>query len=404
MTAHKNECDPTPADGWVVPWGRPVAVPGFNSSTLPGGHDGLERPSYERAQPPRVLAAFLSAIVPLLACAAGLSALVGCRGTERPTETIRSFFGSTMGTQYTIRVVDRGLGVDWPQLQQQIDSRLESINGRMSTYLPDSEISRFNRYEGNDWFAVSPELVQVIASGLEVSRLSRGAFDMTVGPLVNLWGFGPTGRPNAVPTAEAIAECRSRVGYDRLEVREEPPALRKHRDDLYVDLSAIAKGFAVDEVAQLLEQHGVRSYMVEIGGEVRTRGRKPDGSSWRIGIERPVTTAREIECVVELDDCSLATSGDYRNFFEHGGRRYSHEIDPRTGRPVEHGLVSVSVLAHDCMAADAWATALIVLGPEAALPAARRQGLEVLCMVRTPEGLREQATPGFAARMRTAQP
>ena len=227
---------------------------------------------------------------------------------------------------------------------------------------------------------------------------------MTVGPLVNLWGFGPAGRPGVVPTDEAVAACRARVGYGLLEVREEPPALRKHRADVYVDLSAIAKGFAVDEVARLLEQRGVRGYMVEIGGEVRTRGRKPDGGLWRIGIELPVADSAEIACAVELDGRSLATSGDYRNFFEQQGRRYSHEIDPRTGRPVEHGLVSVSVLADDCMTADAWATALMVLGPESALPTAERYGLDVLCMIRTQDGLLEQTTPGFAARIRESVP
>jgi thiamine biosynthesis lipoprotein len=172
---------------------------------------------------------------------------------------------------------------------------------------------------------------------------------------------------------------------------------------LYVDLSALAKGFAVDRIAHLLEQHAVASYMVEIGGEVRTRGRKPDGSWWRIGIERPDAAARALQCVVELDDRALATSGDYRNFFEQGGSRFSHEIDPRTGRPLDHALVSTSVLADDCMTADAWATALLVLGPEAALPTARREGLEALCILRTPDGFVEQATPGFAARIRTLE-
>ena len=308
-----------------------------------------------------------------------------------------------MGTQYTVRVSDPDGNLNLPALQREIDGRLEAINRQMSTYLPDSELSRFNWYQGLDWFAVSPELVRVVSAGLEVSRSSQGAFDVTVGPLVNLWGFGPTGRTDAVPTDEAIAQCRARVGYDRLEVRDDPPALRKRRADLYVDLSAIAKGFAVDEVARLLEQRGVHNHMVEIGGEVRTRGRKPGGSLWRIGIERPVAAAREIECVVELDDRALATSGDYRNFFEQQGRRYSHEIDPRTGRPVEHELVSVSVLADDCLTADAWATALMVLGPEAALPTARRHGLDVLCMIRTRKGLLEQTTPGFAARIRLVE-
>ena len=309
-----------------------------------------------------------------------------------------------MGTVYNVRVVGSAAGSNVAALQQQVDLRLAAINRQMSTYLPDSEISRFNCYAGDDWFAVSAETARVVAAGLEVSRDTQGAFDVTVGPLVNLWGFGPAGRAREPPTDEAIAECQARVGYTRLEVRQEPPALRKRQADVYVDLSAIAKGFAVDEVAKLLDRHAVRSYLVEIGGEVRTRGRKPDGGGWRIGIERPVAGVRQLDCVVELDDRALATSGDYRNFFERQGRRYSHEIDPRTGRPVDHGLISVSVLADDCLTADAWATALLVLGPDAALTTARQLGLEVLCMVRSGDGWTEQATPGFAARIRSIEP
>jgi thiamine biosynthesis lipoprotein len=339
-------------------------------------------------------------VLRVLTCAAWLTALAGCRHTEPPAEAVASFFGTTMGTQYTVRVSKPAGEVDLAAVKQQIDARLAAINRQMSTYLPDSEISQFNRYAGQDWFAVSADVVRVAGAALEVSRSTDGAFDVTVGPLVNLWGFGPMGRPGAVPTEEAVAECRRRVGYGLLAVRDEPPALRKHRADVYVDLSAIAKGFAVDEIAQILEQRGVRGYMVEIGGEVRTAGRKPDGSLWRIGIERPVAGERAIACVVELDGRSLATSGDYRNFFEQQGRRYCHEIDPRTGRPVEHGLVSVSVLADDCMTADAWATALMVLGPESALAMARQHGLDVLCMIRMPEGLVEQTTAGFAALLR----
>lgn len=318
-------------------------------------------------------------------------------------ETIHSFCGSTMGTVYNVRAVGSAAGLSVAALQRQVDLRLAAISQEMSTYLPDSEISRFNRYTGDDWFAVSTETALVVAAGLEVSRDTQGAFDVTVGPLVNLWGFGPAGRAGEIPADEAIAECQARVGYTRLQVRQEPPALRKRRADVYIDLSAIAKGFAVDEVAKLLERHAVGSYLVEIGGEVRTRGRKPDGGGWRIGIERPVAAVRELDCVVELDNRSLATSGDYRNFFERQGRRYSHEIDPRTGRPVDHALLSVSVLADDCLTADAWATALLVLGPDAALPAARRRGLDVLCMIRSGDGWVEQATPGFAARIRSLE-
>ena len=332
-----------------------------------------------------------------------LMLLAGCRGEAASKETIHSFSGSTMGTVYNVRVVGSATESSVVALQRQVDLRLAEINQQMSTYLPDSEISRFNRHAGDDWFLVSAETALVVAAGQQVSRDTQGAFDVTVGPLVNLWGFGPAGRAGETPTDQAIAECQACVGYTLLEVRQQPPALRKHRVDMYVDLSAIAKGFAVDEVAKLLERHAVRSYLVEIGGEVRTKGRKPDGGLWRIGIERPVAGTRQLDCVVELDDRSLATSGDYRNFIERQGRRYSHEIDPRTGRPVDHALISVSVLADDCLTADAWATALLVLGPDAALPAARRRGVEVLCMIRSADGWVEHATPGFAARISSTE-
>ena len=338
-----------------------------------------------------------------LVCGAiSLTMVSGCG--HPAAEATHSFFGSTMGTQYTVRVADRPENLDLAGLKQDVERTLARVNSQMSTYQPDSELSRFNRYQGNEWFAVSVETALVVAAGQAVSRVTDGAFDVTVGPLVNLWGFGPTGRPDRIPTDEAIAESRARVGYELLEVRHDPPALRKLRADLYVDLSAIAKGFGVDEISRLLEQQGVRSYMVEIGGDVRTRGRKPDGSPWLIGIERPAAGVRMLQCVVELEDRALATSGDYRNFFELDGQRYSHGIDPRSGRPLDHALVSVSVLAEDCTTADAWATALLVLGPDAALSTAQREGLEVLFILRTPEGFVEQTTPGFMAHVRTLEP
>lgn len=335
-------------------------------------------------------------------CAACLAAWAACRGpVARPP--IHTFFGATMGTQYTVRLANPPEQLELAALEERVERTLATVNRQMSTYQADSELSRFNRHAGQDWFPVSADTARVVAAGQKVAQATNGAFDVTVGPLVNLWGFGPGGRASHAPSEAEIAECRQRVGYEHLAVRDDPPALRKARPDLYVDLSAIAKGFAVDQVARLLEQRGIAGYMVEIGGEVRTRGRKPDGSGWRIGIERPDAGVRQIQRVVELADQSLATSGDYRNFFEQQGRRYSHEIDPRTGRALEHTLVSVSVLAADCMTADAWATALLVLGSDLALPTARREGLEVLCILRTPDGFLEQATPGFAACLRVLE-
>ena len=203
-----------------------------------------------------------------------------------------------------------------------------------------------------------------------------------------------------MPTDDQIAAAQADVGWQSLEVRLQPPALRKGKPGVHVDLSAIAKGFAVDEISRLCASHGIADYMVEIGGEVRTRGRKRDGTEWRIGVEAPVAGVRALQTVVEVGDAALATSGDYRNFFEADGRRYSHEIDPRTGRPITHELTSASVLAEDCMRADAWATALMVLGPDDAYQVAVEERLEVLLLIRTPTGLEERTTPGFARRMR----
>jgi len=322
--------------------------------------------------------------------------LLGC-GCDRtaPAPPVRSLSGLTMGTQYSIKVTGLLAESDLGRLQTEVDRRLEQINDRMSTYLPDSELSRFNRHQDDSWFEVSDETALVVAAALEISRKTDGVFDITVGPLVNLWNFGPDPRPDEIPTEEQIAQARSQVGYQRVEVRTSPPALRKTHPDVYVDLSAIAKGYAVDAVAELLNRRGVKAFMVEIGGEVRTRGAKPDGQPWRIGIEKPVSLTRAVHQVVVLPDCALATSGDYRNYFERDGRRYSHEIDPRTGYPVQHQLTSVSVIADSCMQADGWATALIVAGPEAALRLARENQLDVLLIQRTEEGYEDRATDGF---------
>ncbi len=304
-----------------------------------------------------------------------------------------------MGTWYHIKIDTLPAGVAQRHLQREVDQRLHEVNQQMSTYLPESELSRFNRHTGDGWFEVSSDLALVVAKAQEIAADTDGAFDVTVGPLVNLWNFGPDPRDEQIPTDEEIAAARDRVDYRRVQVRQTPPALRKTRPDAYVDLSAIAKGFAVDSVARMLDERGMIAYMVEIGGEVRTRGRKSDGTAWRIGIERPISSGRMLQRVVELGDDALATSGDYRNYFEWQGRRYSHEIDPRTGRPVEHMLASVSVVAENCMTADALATALIVLGPERAFRFAEKHQIDVLLILRNGDDFEELSTPGFATRM-----
>lgn len=318
----------------------------------------------------------------------------GC-GTPTPPAPI-SLSGPTMGTRYNVKISTMPDGIDVDDLQATIDAELAVINARMSTYDPTSELSIFNRHEADDWYEISDETAEVIERALQISERTDGAFDVTIGPAVNLWSFGPQEKGRRVPSEIEIADANEKVGYHQIELRKTPLALRKSQADVYVDLSAIAKGYAVDRIAALLDKLAVGGFMVEIGGEVFARGTKADGDPWRIGIERPVDEARVIELAVALRDRAMATSGDYRNFYIIDGIRYSHAIDPRTGRPVQNGIASVSVIADDCMTADAWATALMVLGPDQAISAAKANGLEVTVMVRDGEAFRMEQTAGFA--------
>lgn len=303
--------------------------------------------------------------------------------------------GATMGTTYAVKLDDPDGRIDTATIQSAIDDRLERINDQMSTWRPDSELSRFNAVGNSDWFAVSPDVVRVVDAASDVSTLSGGAFDVTVGGLVNLWGFGPRGVGGATPTDAQIEGALARVGYRRLATRASPPALRKEDPHTYVDLSAIAKGFAVDEVARLLDAWQVPSYLVEIGGELRARGVKPDGSPWKVAIEQPRPGEWSLQGIVRLQDAAIATSGNYRNFLERDGGRYSHTIDPRTGRPVTHALASVSVIASSAMRADALATAIMVVGPDEGFRLARRENLAAQLILRSGDGFRVLATPPF---------
>jgi thiamine biosynthesis lipoprotein len=304
-----------------------------------------------------------------------------------------------MGTTYEIKVVAPSL----PEprrgnLDRRLASELEAINQKMSHYLPSSEVSEFNRFEGTSPFPLTPETTEVLAHALEVSALAGGAFDVTVAPLVNAWGFGPGPPPPAPPSAETIAPLRAQVGYERLVLDTRTRTVRKQVPSLTLDLSAIAKGYAVDRVAKVLQDEGFRDFMVEVGGEVRTSGDNEEGEPWRIAIERPLTETRAVQRVIALSGKSLATSGDYRNYLEWDDRRFAHIIDPRTGRPVEHRLASVSVVDLLCVRADSWATALMVLGPEEGHRVAVGQGLAALFVARgaeTGDTFEERATPAW---------
>ncbi|WP_341503138.1 FAD:protein FMN transferase [Gallaecimonas sp. GXIMD4217] len=302
--------------------------------------------------------------------------------------------GRTMGTSYHVKLVSTDQVSLPDDLKAELDRRLELVNDQMSTYRPDSELSRFNASRSTEPFEVSAATAVVVREALRIGELSQGQYDVTVGPLVNLWGFGPDQRPQSVPSAEQLTAIRARVGQDKLSVGER--SLQKATADLYVDLSSIAKGWGVDVLADYLETLGVTSYMVEIGGELRTAGKKPDGQPWRIAIEKPDPSGqRAIQEVLAPGDNGLATSGDYRNYYEEDGVRYSHTINPATGRPIDHRLASVTVIHPSAMTADGLATAINVLGEEAGWALAEREQLAVFMVIKTDEGFKERYTTAF---------
>jgi FAD:protein FMN transferase len=303
--------------------------------------------------------------------------------------------GGTMGTSYNVKIVVPGnAAVNSNDLHSDIKLLLARANNIASTYIDDSELSIFNQYTAGEWLKVSNELVDIVEASLKVSTLSNGAFDITVGPLVNLWGFGPEHNLDDIPTAEDIQHRKELVGFENIVVRKDPPALKKKFENLYCDLSAIAKGWGVDQVADLLENKDFHNYLVEIGGEIRAKGFNAKGRKWRIGVSSP-KESNEIEKVIKVTNVGVATSGDYRNYFEKGGVRYSHTIDPRTGAPIQHELASVTVIHPSCMLADAFATAIDVLGPIDGLTLAIENDLTVLMIIKIQDGFVEKMTPSF---------
>ncbi|WP_299593005.1 FAD:protein FMN transferase [uncultured Microbulbifer sp.] len=316
-----------------------------------------------------------------------LAVLAGC-GQDK---TVWKLTGPTMGTAYHITLVDVPEGVERAELQTAIDAELDAVNQEMSTYIPDSELMRFNRASVGEPVDVSAHLAEVIERSLEIYRNSSGAFDVTVGPLVNLWGFGPDLEPEVIPDAAQIRALREQIGSDALRI--DGQQLSRSRP-VEIDLSAIAKGHGVDRVADLLVQRGIANFLVEIGGELRTGGVNPSGKTWRIGIERP-SAGQVVQQPIQVSDRGVATSGDYRNYYERDGKRYAHIIDPRTGAPVEHRLASVTVIAGTCAEADGYATALNVMGAEAALQLAEELQLAVFLLVKTDSGFEERASSAF---------
>ncbi len=309
-------------------------------------------------------------------------------------QQIHLISGETMGTTWSVKLVDLPSGATLTSVREDIELLLETINRQMSTYRPDSDISRFNQAEAGSWHALPADFWRVIRYSLQLAEDTGGAFDPTVGPLVNLWGFGPDPKRNEPPAAAELAAIQARVGYQRLSWREADQVLLQP-GDAYVDLSAVAKGYAVDKVADLLLGIGVENLLVEIGGELRAHGVKPAGQSWKVAIEKPLPGVREVAHIVAMNDMAIATSGDYRNYFQAGERRYSHIIDPRTGHPVSHHVVSVSVLHPRCAEADALATALTVMGVEEGMVWAEARQLAVLFMVQSGSTVEEHVSSAF---------
>ena len=322
------------------------------------------------------------AVLPLLACTG-----------DAPVAITLS--GSTMGTQFNVTIIDDG--IDRAGLQDAIVAELDGIEQMMSTYRLGSEISAFNREPSTDWIPVSPAFCKSVEQAQAISDLTAGAFDITVAPLVNLWGFGPDGIVTEPPSETMIRQELAAVGYAHLQTDCTVPALRKDVAELQLDMSAFGKGLAADWVAGALDESGVVNYLVEIGGEIRLRGHNSRHEDWAIGIEAPLPEQRKPHAVVHLTDAAMATSGDYRNFFEAAGQRFSHTIDTRTGKPVTHALASVTVVDAIGHRADALATALLVMGPDAGMRLAIDHGLAVLFLIRTDAGIVEQMSPAFGA-------
>lgn len=305
--------------------------------------------------------------------------------------------GNTMGTTFNITVVAPPEDADLDSLREQVYTKLEKIEDIASTYREESELSRFNRNPSIDWIDVSHEFCDMVDAAIAVNKATHGAFDVTVGPLVNLWGFGPANGEDRIPSDEAIAAALRSVGNNQVEADCRQPALIKASPEVYVDLSGWAKGYAVDEIAALLERRKLDNYLVEIGGELRLRGHNAEQRKFAVAIEKPNKNNTLDYSVLRVTNAAVATSGDYRNYFENEGRRYSHMIDPRTGRPVNHELTGVTVVSRTTAFADAMATALMVLGPTDGPALAEELDLAAYFLVRTDSGIIEKSTARFEA-------
>ncbi|MEC5341180.1 FAD:protein FMN transferase ApbE [Brenneria populi] len=325
------------------------------------------------------------------------SQLAGCddasHTASRPLMTIE---GKTMGTFYSVKISgEQKEGKEL--LQREIDTLLEQANNEISTYRQDSTLSKFNQYRGNEPQPISNGTADIILAAQRIGRATGGAMDITVGPLVNLWGFGPQKQPTQIPSQQQIDATRQKIGLSHLKLvsDERGEWIQKDLPDLYVDLSTLGEGYGADLLAQLMAKKGITNYLVSVGGAISSRGVNAEGMPWRVAIQKPTDRENAMQAAVNLQGYGISTSGSYRNYFERDGQRYSHVIDPATGRPITHQLVSVTVIAPTALEADGWDTGLMVLGREKALALAQRQGLAVYLISKTEKGFQAEMTPQF---------
>ncbi|WP_235048855.1 FAD:protein FMN transferase [Methylomonas sp. MK1] len=320
--------------------------------------------------------------------------LLGCRDTPREAEVS----GDAQGTTYHIKLVLNEGSASLEEVSHQITAVLAEIDAQMSNYREDSEISRLNGQESSDWLSVSPEIAGLLAIADQVYRRSEGCYDLTVKPLFDLWGFSK--HENRVPTDQEIAELIPHIGMPLLEIDAAGHRIRKIDPKLKIDLSSIAQGYSVGMIAQRLDALGIEHYLVEIGGEMLVKGRKANGDDWRIGVEMPTSPTRDLQKIIDIKETkgtAIMTAGTYRNFFEDQGQNYSHILNPKTGKPVDHHLRSVTVIHDNPTWADAWDTALLCVGESKAMQIAEAENLRVLLVYKNDNKLKEYTSKAFDA-------
>ncbi len=313
-----------------------------------------------------------------------------------PASTATVLDGKTMGTFWRVSVI----GVDEAKaqaLRAKVQAQLDADDRLLSTWKNDSALMRFNHATDTRPWPVSEAMADIVTLSLRIGAKTHGAMDITVGPLVNLWGFGPDKQPVATPDALAIAAAKARTGLQHLQVINQSGRqfLQKDIPDLFVDLSTVGEGYAADHLARLMEQEGISRYLVSVGGALVSRGMNGEGKPWRVAIQKPTDQENAVQAIVDINGHGISTSGSYRNYYELDGKRISHVIDPQTGQPITHKLVSVTVIAPTALEADGWDTGLMVLGPEKAQQVVREQGLAVYMIVKEGEGFKTCMSPQF---------